>query len=299
MTTQMEGRKLETTVYNHGPQAYEAQLVPRIFRPWAERLVGAANLMAGERVLDLACGTGIVARTAAPRVGPRGTVVGVDVNPAMLDLARSLTGDSIEFVESNAQDLPFEDSSFDVAFCQQGLQFFTDRLAALREVYRVITPRGRAVFAIWRGLEHHLAMDTMDRVVARYLPAEALEGSDAPFWLGDLEQVRTLFASAGFARVYIRTHISEIRFRSAGEMLNGLTGAHAPVAGAIAALDDEIKETMYREMADAFATYTDDDGVLFPRPGRWSSHASSLGVYSSQLNRGNRMTSVELIEQGR
>ncbi len=267
MAGQVEGQKVAATVYNPGPQTYEASLVPRIFGPWAERLVDAAGLVAGERVLDVACGTGIVARTAAGRVGPGGTVVGVDVNPAMLELARKLGGGSIEFLESNAQTLPFDDSSFDVAFCQQGLQFFEDRPAAVGEIYRVTTPRGRAVCAVWRGQDHHPAMAIVDRVMAPYLPPETLEGSDAPFWLGDINEVRSLFQGAGFSSVHIRTHINEVRFPSAKEMLNGLTGAHAPLAGAIAALDDQVREAMYRDVAEAFAGDTDDDGVMFPMSG--------------------------------
>jgi ubiquinone/menaquinone biosynthesis C-methylase UbiE len=268
MIKQLEGIKLEGTVYNPGPQTYEAQLVPRIFRPWAERLVDAANLRAGERVLDVACGTGIVARTAAGRVGPGGTVVGVDINPAMLDVARNLANGSIRYVQSNAQELPFGEAEFDVVFCQQGLQFFTDRAAALREVHRVTTPRGRAVFAVWRGPEHHRIQLDIDRdVIGRYLPAEYLEGSDAPFALGDIEEVRRLFLDAGFSQVHIRTHVSEVRFPSARQMLDGLTGAHAPVAAAIAALAESEREALYADVAKANATYIDDDGVMFPMTG--------------------------------
>lgn len=265
--TQLEGNKVAATTYNPGPQTYEASLVPRIFRPWAERLVDAAGLLAGERVLDVACGTGIVARTVAGRVGPGGTVVGVDVNPAMLELARKLADPSIEFVESNAQDLPFEDSSFDVAFCQQGLQFFEHRAGALDEIYRVTTPRGRAVFAVWRGLDHHPAMAALDKVLTRFLPPQSLEGSNAPFALGDINEVRILFHDAGFSSVHIRTYISEVRFPSAKATLDGLTGAHAPIAWAVAELDEQVREAMYREVSESFAAYTDDDGVLFPMTG--------------------------------
>jgi SAM-dependent methyltransferase len=267
MPTQLEGNKVAGTVFNPGPPTYEAELVPRIFRPWAERLVDAAGLLAGERVLDVACGTGIVARAAAGRVGPGGTVVGVDVNPAMLELARELGGPSIEFVEGNAQALRFEDSSFDAVFCQQGVQFFEDRPAGVGEMYRVTTPRGRAVCAVWRGRDHHPAEALMDRAVAPYLPPEILEGSDAPFWLGDINEVRSLFQGAGFSSVHIRTHISEVRFPSARAMLDGVTGAHAPLAAAIAGLDDRVREAMYREITKVFAGYTDDDGVMFPMTG--------------------------------
>lgn len=267
MVTQLEGLKLDATVYNPGPQTYEAQLVPRIFQPWAERLIGASHLMAGERVLDLACGTGIVARTAAARVGPGGTVFGVDVNPAMLEVARRVSAGilpAIEYLEGNALSLPFSNSSFDVVICQQGLQFFTDRTAALREVRRVATPRGRALFAVWRGIDHHRAMTALDEeVMSRHLDPEVMQGSDAPFWLGDIEQVRSLFHEAGFTDVHIRSSVSEVRFASARQMLDSLSGAHAPLAGAIAQLGEAAREAMYADVEEAFSTYRDDDGVMF------------------------------------
>ena len=262
---------LQTTVFQPGPRTYEAQLVPRIFRPWAERLVTTAKLLAGERVLDLACGTGIVARTAASRVGPGGTVKGLDINPMMLEVAREVStglATSIEYAEGSAQSLPFDDSSFDAVFCQQGLQFFPDRTAVLREVARVLTPRGRAVFAVWRGPEHHRPMfDLDDQVLNRYLPPEIMEGSDAPFSLGDLGQVRHLFRAAPLSDVYIRCHVGEVRFSSARAMIDGICGAHAPMAEALAGLGDENREALYRDVTAAFESYTDDDGVMFTMTG--------------------------------
>lgn len=266
MLTQLQGTKVEATVYHPGPQTYETELVPAIFRPWAERLVEKANLMAGERVLDIACGTGIVARTAASRVGPAGTVAGVDVNPAMLEVARSVASNRripIEFVESNAQSLPFPDASFDAAFCQQGLQFVTDRVEALTEAHRVLTPRGRAIFAAWRGTEHHPALTRVDEIMVRHLSPEYLEGSDAPFWLGDIDELRSLFHESGFGDVHIRSELSEVRFPSSRTMLDGLTGAHAPLAGAIAELSERQRRALYEDVDSAFATYRDDDGVMF------------------------------------
>jgi hypothetical protein len=103
--------------------------------------------------------------------------------------------------------------------------------------------------------------------MARFLPPASLEGSDAPFWLGDINEVRSLFQGAGFSSVHIRTHINEVRFPSVRAMLDGLTGAHAPLAGAIAALDDQVRGAMYREVEEAVAGYTDDDGVMFPMTG--------------------------------
>src|SRR5215468_6069587 len=125
------------------PENYERYLVPSIFGPWASDLVEVAAPQLGERVVDIACGTGIVALTAAQRVGSGGRVVGLDLSVPMLQVARTAAaarGVSVEWREGSAVKLPLADAAFDVAFCQQGLQFFPDRGAALREMYRVLAP---------------------------------------------------------------------------------------------------------------------------------------------------------------
>jgi SAM-dependent methyltransferase len=116
-------------------EIYKRHMVPAIFGPWAEDLVACAAPQPGERVLDVACGTGVVARLVAQRVGPAGQVVGLDLNPGMLTVARALPpsqGAMIAWREGNASAIPLADAAFDLVLCQQGLQFFPDRPAALR-----------------------------------------------------------------------------------------------------------------------------------------------------------------------
>src|ERR1700732_4783842 len=127
-------------------ERYERYPARYILGPWAPLLVEAARLTAGERVLDIACGTGVVTRAAAKRVGPTGRIVGIDLNPGMIAVARSLPapiGASIEWLERSALDLQLEDASFDVVLCQQGLQFFPDKTVALQEMRRVLDNGGR------------------------------------------------------------------------------------------------------------------------------------------------------------
>ena len=133
-------------VAGSAPEVYERELVPAVFGVWAPILVELAQPRPGERVVDVACGTGIVARIAATSVGPTGAVVGVDLNPGMLSVARSVvpTG-SIQWQEASADKLPFPDGSFNVVYCQLGLQFFADRAAALREMRRVYPIRAIAL----------------------------------------------------------------------------------------------------------------------------------------------------------
>ena len=136
-------------------ELYERYPATYILGPWAPLLIDAACLILGERVLDLACGTGLVARIGAQRVGPAGRVVGVDLNPGMIAVAQSLpavVGAPVEWLERSAVDLRLPSADFDVVFCQQGLQFFPDRLVALREMRRVLKPGGRLALSVWTGV---------------------------------------------------------------------------------------------------------------------------------------------------
>jgi ubiquinone/menaquinone biosynthesis C-methylase UbiE len=129
-------------------EVYERALVPAVFAPWAPMVVALGDPKPGERVLDVACGTGVVARVASQGVGPAGTVVGLDLNPGMLAVAASsaagqaATGAPIRWQEASATKMPLPDASFDIVYCQLGLQFFPDRAAALREMHRVLAPGG-------------------------------------------------------------------------------------------------------------------------------------------------------------
>ncbi len=128
-------------------EAYERYLVPAIFEPFARVLVALAAPAAGERVLDAACGTGVVARYAAPRAGH---VVGADVNAGMLAVAARIAP-QLEWVQADIAALPFEDDTFDLVLCQQALQFVPDHAAALAELQRVLAPGGRILVSVWRG----------------------------------------------------------------------------------------------------------------------------------------------------
>jgi SAM-dependent methyltransferase len=136
----------------HNPaQIYETHLAPTIFRPLARVLIDLARPKPGEHILDAACGTGVVARLIAPMVGQSGKVVGLDFDPVMLSMAKSL-GPDVEWQEGDLQSLPFVDDLFDLVICQQGLQFLADPDAGLRQIYRVLRPGGRVVLAIWTEL---------------------------------------------------------------------------------------------------------------------------------------------------
>ena len=151
-------------------ELYERYPARYILGPWAPLLVEAVALARGERVLDVACGTGLVARIAAQRVGPAGRVVGVDLNPGMIAVARSLPAPiaaPIEWLERSALDLRLPDASFDSVLCQQGLQFFPDKLVALGQMRRVLVHSGRLALSVWIGIgPYHGAVG---EALARYV----------------------------------------------------------------------------------------------------------------------------------
>src|SRR5689334_24997116 len=134
-------------------EIYADHLVPAIFAPWAPVLLDAVGVGPGDAVLDVACGTGVVAATATDRVGPTGTVIGVDLNPGMLAVATART-QRVRWMQADAADLPFPGGTFDQVLCQAGLQYFPDRLHAVREMRRVLRPGGRLAALVWGALEH-------------------------------------------------------------------------------------------------------------------------------------------------
>lgn len=206
-------------LHGNAAELYERHLVPAITSLWAADLVERAAPRAGQRVLDLACGTGIVARVVAERMGA-GRVVGLDVNTAMLGVARSLSTDAglkIEWLESSALALPFLDGSFDLIFCQLGLQFFPDKRTALREMRRVLTHDGRVALSVFTGIERTPATKALADSLDRHLGAGASETKRSEHALSNAGELRELMTGAGFRDVEVTMVTQIIRFPSAGE----------------------------------------------------------------------------------
>lgn len=172
------------------PANYERYFVPAIGAPLATDLVRLAALRPGERVLDVACGTGVVARFASRQVGDGGTVAGLDVNPGMLAVARSATppGMRITWHEASAESMPLPTGSFDAVLCQMGLQFVPDKHAALREMWRVLAPGGRLLLNVPGPAPRPFAI--MAEALARHVGAEAAGFVKHVFSLYDTSELR-------------------------------------------------------------------------------------------------------------
>jgi SAM-dependent methyltransferase len=249
-----------------GPEAYERYLVPAFFRDCAHLLVEAAALGPRERVLDLACGTGIVARCAAARIGSGGVVAGVDNNEGMIAVAHSAAADVrpvIAWQHGDAAALPFSDGEFDVVCCQQGFQFFPDQELALGEMRRVLAGAGRLAVAVWRSIEANPVFADLTGSLERHLGPDAAEVLRTPFTAPDPGRLRALLAGCGFADVRIRIGIIPVRFPSVEEFL-WQEAVSSPLAGYVTPLDDQGRRALVDDLERVLEPYADDDGIAFP-----------------------------------
>jgi len=250
----------------NAPEMYERYLVPAAFGPLASLLLELAAIQPGERVLDVACGTGAVARLAVQDVGPTGQVVGLDLNPAMLAVARTVSlppGASVRWQEGSADALPFAAAAFEVVCCQQGLQFFPDRGAALREMHRVLVPGGRVVLGVWRAIEENPGAAAFSAAVAQYVSTEAGMRLRAPFALGEEAALHALLMEAGFCDVRIRAAVYTVRCPPPEEHIRRMMAA-SPLADVFAQMEDTTRAALVREVGTALQSYRDEEGLALP-----------------------------------
>ena len=245
---------------------YQAHLVPAIFGPWAPVVVDAAGLQPGERVLDVACGTGVVAREAARQVGVGGCVVGLDNNPGMLTVARSVplpAGPQVEWREADATAMPFADASFDVVLCQLGLQYFPDRRAALGEMRRVLVSGGRVVLLVWQSVEHSPGFAVLAERLERHVGTAAAAIMRAPFVFADPDVVRAAVAGVGFRNVSVRSATGTVRFQSTPHFVRYQV-AGSPLSAPVGDATDDARAALSRDVEAAMQPYESTEGLAFP-----------------------------------
>ena len=197
-------------------EIYDEFFVPALFEQFAAPMAEAAGLAPGQTVLDVACGTGVLAREAARRVAPGGMVTGLDRNEGMLAAARA-KAPTIEWRQGMAESLPFPDATFDAVVSQFALMFFEDRAQALREMARVTRPGGRIAVAVWAPLETSPGYADMVTLLERLFGKTVADELRAPFTLGDEAALRALFAEAGLHDVELRCIDGTARFPSIEE----------------------------------------------------------------------------------
>jgi SAM-dependent methyltransferase len=238
-------------------ERYEEAFVPAFFAQWAPLLCEAAGVHAGHRVLDVACGTGIVARTAADIVGPAGAVVGLDVNDAMLTVARRQRPD-LEWRQGRAEALPFADGTFDVGLSQMALMFFPDRRAALSEMARVVTAGGSVGVAVPAPLERQPGFVPLVDVAVRHSGPEAESLLTTYFACGALSELEGLVAATGLTVTVGTAHVGRYRSPSVEAMV-ALEVESTP-------LGERITQDQYRRILedahDVLRPFTAADGSV-------------------------------------
>jgi SAM-dependent methyltransferase len=192
-------------------EVYERCFVPAFFGQWAPRVADAGMLIPGDRVLDVGCGTGVLARAAADRVAADSQVTGFDLNEGMLAVARGLRP-GIDWRQGDATNLPFPDESFDVVMSQFALMYFPDRTAALKEMARVLTPGGRLAIAVWGPYERAMGYVILTEIARRRCGQAAADVLTAPFALGSKDELLDLFQAAGIAEVVVELRDGTMTF---------------------------------------------------------------------------------------
>jgi len=243
---------------------YEARLVPAVFQAWSVPVLTAAEVTAGDRVLDVACGTGVLARAAAEAVGREGAVTGIDLNPGMLAVAAGAAPD-IDWRQGDVVDMPFGAESFDTVVSQFGLMMFPDKTAALREMSRVLRRGGRLAVAVFEGLEKNTAYGTMASVFARHAGEDVGNALRFPFSLGDEDHLLSCFTDAGLEEVELRRDTQTARFPNIRDMVLADVKGWFPLAGL--ALDGATIDAVAEDAAKELAPFILEDGSV-----RFSTH---------------------------
>ena len=242
-----------------GAAAYEELHVPALFSEWTSRVLDAAQVKEGDRVLDVACGTGVLARAAEKRVGSEGEVVGVDPNPGMLTVARQLH-DGVDWRQGTAESLPCGDASFDRAASQFGMMFFTDRALAVREMLRTLVPGGRLAIAVWDSLDNSPAYSREVRLLERMAGSEAADALRAPFVMGDRAELQGLVEDAGAVAVEAVTPMGRANFPSIRSMVEADLRGWLPVMGVD--LEEDLILAILAEAERELAEYVAPDGRM-------------------------------------
>ncbi|MBV7336128.1 methyltransferase domain-containing protein [Chloroflexi bacterium TSY] len=240
-------------------RAYDSLFVPALFSQWATIVAETANIQSGQRVLDIACGTGVLSREVASRAIPSGYVAGLDPNPGMLTVANELASE-IDWKHGVAESLPFPNESFDTVVCQFGLMFFSDRYQAIREMLRVLIPGGHIVVAVWDSLTNIPAYAAIVALLERLAGRQAADALSAPFVLGDRQTVTALFTGAGASLNEIKTYRGMAQFPSISVMVEADLRGWLPIMGVI--LTEQKIDHILHESEDILSSYETSDGRM-------------------------------------
>jgi len=246
-------------------ESYERQKVPSIFAPMADATMRAISLPKSTHVLDVACGTGVVARAVASRLAEPSKIVGADLNPAMVEIARQVvTNDKhdFEFVTAPADTMPFGDATFEFVFCQQGLQFFPDKPASLAEMRRIMRADGKLIVTCWAAIPPFFK--AVKDVLERHLGRDAANKAVAPFVWNDAAYIRSLIGAAGFdCPEPSQLNVDRKMSASAEAMREEILAT--PNEAALLESGEDTIELVVSEILEAVARYQDGQMLIMPQ----------------------------------
>lgn len=244
-------------------EVYDESFVPALFRHWGPVVTAAAAIKPGDRVLDVACGTGALTLAVAEAVAPDGSVTGLDANPQMLAVARR-KAPHIKWIEGVAEALPQPDGSLDAVVSQFGFMFFDDRPGALRQMMRVLRPGGRLAVAVCDDVENSPGYGKLAKLLDRLFGTKVGDAFRAPFVLGNAETLRDICRQADIQDATVERHHRDVRFKSITDMVSTERACVWTLGGI---LDEDQFATLLAEAQTAFQPFVKDDGsVAFDMP---------------------------------
>ena len=245
-------------VADNPAEIYEQRFVPALFQPWAERIACRAAIMPGHSVLDVACGTGVLACAARQLSGDSGAVTGLDINEQMLAVARRKST-CIDWRQGDAEELPFADASFDAVISQFGFMFFEDKARALRQMWRVLRPNGKMVVGVCSAIDHSPGYAVLAELLQRLFGVEIADAFRAPFSCGDRHALRIICEAAGLSQARVNRCEGQVRFPS----IDALVSAERACAWTLGGLlDDAQFERLLIEATESLQPFVDADGMV-------------------------------------
>lgn len=243
-------------------RGYESLFVPALFEAWTKHLVDGAGIREGSHVLDVACGTGVLARNALVRAGANGRVVGADLAPGMLAAAREIEP-AIDWVQCSAEALDVDDDSFDCVISQFGMMFFKDRQKSANEMFRALKPGGSLAIAVWRSVEQNPAYADIISVLEEQVGTAAADALRLPYSLGDAEDVTSVLESSGFADIKVEAKTEFAKFPNSRQMVEAELRGWLPLFD-IFLSEDKIDKVLF-ESDKTLGKYAGPSGeAVFP-----------------------------------